>query len=78
MRPEVKVAFGKEDATTVLGDERMRMGQFTTGVVQLVPCAAREPNRRNATVIECGSEFVKTGSDRSAGLNQTIHCDIQD
>ena len=77
MRSEVKVAFGKEDATTVLGDERIRMGQFTTGVVQLVPCATREPDRRNASVIECGSEFVKTGSDRSAGRNQTIHCDIK-
>ncbi len=63
----MKIAFGKEYATTVFRDERMRVGQFATRIVQLVPCAARKPHRGNTTVIECGSEFIKSGDDISAG-----------
>jgi hypothetical protein len=65
----MKIAFGKEYATTVLRDERVRVGQFATRIVQLVTCAAREPDRRDATVIECGSEFIKSGDDISSGRN---------
>ena len=69
MRPEMKIAFGEEDATTVLRDERMRVGQFATRIIQLVTCAACKPDRRNATVIERGSEFIKSGDDISACRN---------
>jgi hypothetical protein len=74
----MKIAFGEEDATTVLRDERMRVGQFTARIVQLVPCAARKPHRGNTTVIERRSEFVKTEDYISVGRNQSVYRDIKD
>ena len=73
----MKVIFREENPAAIFSDERVRVGQLTAGIVQLQAGAAREPDGRNAAVVQGGSQFVEARYAFSVGRNQAVHRDVK-
>jgi hypothetical protein len=53
------------------------MSQLAARLIHLESSATREPNCRNASVIQCGGKFVESGDAFSAWRNQVVDRDVQ-
>jgi hypothetical protein len=82
----MKIVFGEVNTTSVLGDKRVRMAQFSARLIELQAGAARQPYSRYSLVIQGGRELIEAGNalsvlrkkgvdryvENAGGLAQTI------
>ena len=68
----MEVVLRKVDPAAILRDEWLRVSQLAARRIKLQACPARNPNGRDAFVVQSGDKLVQSGSRLACDRDEII------